>query len=86
MTYDFTSLATIFQSYQEDERLIMKGCVQWAQVDNERLCAMGIYAVEKISLRAGLDPRWRNGSILIFCLNSSSTFKSNNIMCDRVYP
>ena len=28
MTTNFTSFSTIFQSYQDDERLIMKGCVQ----------------------------------------------------------
>ena len=29
MTWDFRSFLTIFQSYQDDGRLIMKGCVQW---------------------------------------------------------
>ena len=29
VTCDFTSFSTVFQSYQEDGRLIMKGCVQW---------------------------------------------------------
>ena len=28
MTYDFMSFSTVFQSYQDDGRLIMKGCVQ----------------------------------------------------------
>ena len=32
MTCDFTSFSTVFQSYQDDERLIMKGCVQWSPV------------------------------------------------------
>ena len=32
MTCDFTSFSTVFQSYQDDERLIMKGCVQWNPV------------------------------------------------------
>ena len=32
MTCDFTSFSTVFQSYQDDERLIMKGCVQWSSV------------------------------------------------------
>ena len=27
-----TSFSTVFQSYQGDERLIMKGCVQWNRV------------------------------------------------------
>ena len=26
---DFTSFSIVFQSYQDDGRLIMKGCVQW---------------------------------------------------------
>ena len=29
MTCDFTSFSTVFQSYQADGRLIMKGYVQW---------------------------------------------------------
>ena len=28
----FTSISTVFQSYQDDERLIMKGCKQWNPV------------------------------------------------------
>ena len=28
MTCDLTSFSTLFQSYQDDERLIMKGCMQ----------------------------------------------------------
>ena len=28
MTCDFMSFSTVFQSYQDDGRLIMKGCVQ----------------------------------------------------------
>ena len=40
---DFASFSTVFQSYQDDERLIMKGCVQWNSV-----------SVEKILPRAGI--------------------------------
>ena len=29
LTCDFMSFSTVFQSYEDDERLIMKGCVQW---------------------------------------------------------
>ena len=32
ITCDFTSFSTVFQSYQDDERLIIKGCVQWNSV------------------------------------------------------
>ena len=32
MTCDFTSSSTVFQSYQHDGRLIMKGCAQWSSV------------------------------------------------------
>ena len=29
LTGAFTSVLTVFQSYQEDRRVMMKGCVQW---------------------------------------------------------
>ena len=32
MTCDFTSFSTVFQSYQDDGKLILKGCVQWNSV------------------------------------------------------
>ena len=32
MTCDFTSFLTVFQSYQDDRRTIMKGCVLWNPV------------------------------------------------------
>ena len=32
MTCDFTSFLKVFQSYQDDVRMIMKGCVQWNSV------------------------------------------------------
>ena len=32
MTCDFTSFSTVFQSYQDDGQMIMKGCVQWSPV------------------------------------------------------
>ena len=32
MTCEFTSFSTVFQSYQDDEWMIMKGCVQWNPV------------------------------------------------------
>ena len=32
MICDFTSFSTVFQSYQDDGRLIMKGCVQWSPI------------------------------------------------------
>ena len=41
MTCDFTSFSTVFQSYQDDERLVTKGCVQWNP-----------FTVEKISPQA----------------------------------
>ena len=33
MTCDFMSFSTVFQSYQDDGRMIMKGCVQWNPVN-----------------------------------------------------
>ena len=44
MTCDLSSFITIFQSYQDDERLIMKG-----------LCNGIPFTVEKISPRVGLE-------------------------------
>ena len=32
MTWEFSSFATVLQSYQDNDRLIMKGCVQWSSV------------------------------------------------------
>ena len=32
MTWDFTSLLAVFQSYQDDVWMIMKSCVQWNSV------------------------------------------------------
>ena len=32
MTCDVTSFSTVFQSYQDNGRLIMKGCMQWGFV------------------------------------------------------
>ena len=32
MTCDFTSFSTVFQSYQDDVWMIMKGYVQWNSV------------------------------------------------------
>ena len=36
ITCDFTSFSTVFQSYQDDVRLIMKSCVQWNSGDRTR--------------------------------------------------
>ena len=44
MTCDFTSFSTVFQSYQDDGKLIMKGCVQGTP-----------FTVEKISPRARIE-------------------------------
>ena len=39
MTCDFTSFSTVFQTYKDDERVILKGCVQWTPVlDETDLC------------------------------------------------
>ena len=41
MTCDFTSFSTVFQSYQDDERLIMKGSVQWNSFIVEKISPQG---------------------------------------------
>ena len=32
MIFDFTSFSTVFESHQDNERLIMDSCVQWNPV------------------------------------------------------
>ena len=44
MACDFTFFSTVFQSCQDDERLIIKGCVQWSP-----------FTVEKILPQAGME-------------------------------
>ena len=44
MICGFTFFSTVFQSYQDDGRLIMKGCVQW-----------NLFTVEKIWPGAGIE-------------------------------
>ena len=35
---NFTSFSTVFQSYQDDGQVIMKGCVQWNPVYDGKDC------------------------------------------------
>ena len=42
LTCDVTSFSTAFQSYQDDERLIMKGCVQWNRAGLEFTTARSV--------------------------------------------
>ena len=35
MTCDFMYFSTVFQSYQDDGQVIMKGCVQWNRLGLE---------------------------------------------------
>ena len=46
MTCDFTSFSTVFQSYQDNEKAIMEGYVQWS-----------LFMAEKILTWAGLEPK-----------------------------
>ena len=48
MTCDFTSFSTVFQSYQDDGRSIMKAM---------NVCNEAPFTVEKISHRAGFELR-----------------------------
>ena len=41
MTWDFSSFSTVFQSYQDDGRMIMKGSVQWNPFTIEKILARG---------------------------------------------
>ena len=47
MTCDVTSFPAVFQSYQDDRRVIMKGCVQWNPV----------YKMKRSPPQVGLEPR-----------------------------
>ena len=44
MDCNFASFSTVFQPYQDDGRMIVKGCMQWNP-----------FTVEKVSPRAGLE-------------------------------
>ena len=46
MTCDFTSFSTVFESYQDDGRKMMKGCVQWNLIYD---------SVKRSSPHAGLE-------------------------------
>ena len=46
MIYDLTSFSTVFQSYQDDGRMIMKGCVHWNSV----------YGREDLAFEQGSNP------------------------------
>ena len=46
MACNFTSFSTVFQSYQDDVRVMMKGCVQWNLV----------YGWKVFRLKRGLNP------------------------------
>ena len=37
MSCDFTSFSTVVQSYQDDDRRIINGCVQWNPVYGEKI-------------------------------------------------
>ena len=53
MTCDFTSLSTVFQSYQDNVRLIMKGCVQ---------------RLKRFSPQAGVEPGSMDLKNGVYCL------------------
>ena len=43
MEYGFTSFLTVFQSYQDDGKLIIKGCMQWNSIyGREHFASSGI--------------------------------------------
>ena len=47
MTCDFMFFSTVFQSYQDDGRLVMKGYVQWSSVD-------GLNILPRVGIKLGL--------------------------------
>ena len=60
MIFDFTSSSNVFQSYQDDGRMMMKGCVQWNPV----------YGWEdRYISRPALNPLSYRGSLPLKCLS-----------------
>ena len=69
MTCDFTSFLTVFQSYKDDERLIMKGCVQWNPVYGcEDFASSGARTLGCWISRPALNPLSYRGS---FCVSEN---------------
>ena len=57
MPCDFTSFSTVFQSYQDKGRIIMKGCVQWNPVYGlEEFALSEALTRDRSSLRSALNP------------------------------
>ena len=56
MTCDFTPFSTLFQSHQDDERLIMNGCVQWDPVyGREGFASSGARTRDRLISRPALN-------------------------------
>ena len=65
MTCNFTSISTVFQSYQDDGLVIMKGCVQWNCVygwKDFRFC--GTQIRDSLIIRPALNLLSYRGSIM----------------------
>ena len=55
MTCNFTPFSTVFQSYQDDEQMIMKGCVQWNPIwDSKDLCLIKTLNLGLLDKKASL--------------------------------
>ena len=66
MTSDFTFFSTVFQSYQDDGRMIMKVCVQWNP----------IYGLEDFA-STGLE--FRTAGLVDQCLSHRATRAPSHI-------
>ena len=56
MTCSFTPFSAVLQSYQNDERIIMKDCVQWNPVYDETMCNGTPFMMKRSPLQAGTEP------------------------------
>ena len=72
MTWDIMSFSTAFQTYLDDERVILKSCVQWNSVNDGK----------DLRLRRGSNPRALDQAsaqpteLTVFHQASSSRFKT----------
>ena len=56
MICDFTSFSTLFQSYQDDGRIIIKGCVQWNPVyDYGRIKSIHVHVTVRLASEIATD-------------------------------
>ena len=94
MTCDFMSFLTVFQSYQDDVWMIMKGCVQWNSVcgweditSSEDRTRSARSVGQRLTHWATGDPHifWRGAILLVWNKDSDQPIQTHcqsNIWCN----